>query len=596
MGVVSQIAPETIGSLLHHCSKTKAIRHGLSFHAVVVKSGMQIDVVVSNHILNMYAKCGQITSARKAFDEMSERRNLVSWSAMISGYAQSQQPRMAIEVFSRMTRLHHANEYVLASTLSACASLLALTQGQQIHALSVKFGYSGVSFVANSLITMYMKCGQCNDALRVFSTLSEPDLVSYNGLIAGLVENEQPAKGFELYKEMCRQGVLPDRLSFVGVLGTCSTAEDLWRGMALHCQTIKVNLDSTPFTGNVIIRLYSKYAMIEEAEKAFRLIDEKDVISWNTIIATCCHCNDHEKGLSIFKEMANGVSLWLDDFTYASALASCAWLASMRHGKQIHAHLIRAKLDRDVGLDNALLNMYAKCGCIGYAYTVFNQMDCRNIISWNSIIAGFGNHGHGSKALELFHQMQEIGLDPDSITFVAVLIACNHAGLVDEGQTYFNSMDEIYGIAPEIEHLSCLIDMLGRAGRLKEAEEYMEKFLFGHDPIVLGSILSACRLRGDVLIGERSARNLLKLQPATTSPYVLLSNMYASDGMWNCVAKARKILNASGLKKEPGHSLVEVKGVVEKFTIGDFSHSRIEEIVRTLKTLSCERDEVLGYY
>lgn len=596
MGLVSQIASETIGPLLHRCSITKAIRYGLSLHAAVVKSGMQIDVVVSNHILNMYAKCGRITSARKVFDEISERRNLVSWSAMISGYAQSKQPRMAIEIFSKMTRLHYSNEYVLASAVSACASLLALTQGQQIHALSLKFSYSGVSFVANSLITMYMKCGQCNDALCVFSTLSEPNLVSYNGLIAGLVENEQPDKGFEVYREMCRQGLLPDGLTFVGVWGTCSTTEDLRRGMALHCQTIKLNLDSSPFTGNVIMTMYSKYNMIEEAEKTFRLIKEKDVISWTTIISACCHCDDHEKGLSIFKEMANGDSLWLNDFTYASALASCALLASIRHGKQIHGHLIRAKLDRDVGLDNALLNMYAKCGCIGNAYTVFSQMDCHNIISWNSIIAGFGNHGHGSKALELFHQMKEIGLEPDSVTFVAVLVACNHAGLVDDGQTYFNSMDEIYGIAPEIEHLSCLIDMLGRAGRLKEAEEYMEKFLFRQDPIVLGSILSACRLHGDVLIGERLARNLLKLQPVTTSPYVLLSNMYASDGMWNCVAKARKMLNASGLKKEPGHSLIEVKGVVEKFTVGDFSHSRIEEIVRALKTLSCERDEVLRYY
>ncbi|XP_057499255.1 pentatricopeptide repeat-containing protein At2g13600-like [Actinidia eriantha] len=593
MGVVSQVAPETIGSLLHSCSITKAFRHGLSYHAAVLKSGLQADTIISNHILNLYAKCGKITLARKVFDEMPER-NLVSWSAMVSGYDQAHEPRMAIELFSKMGLV--PNEYVLASAVSACASLLALSQGQQIHAQSVKLGYSSISFVSNSLITMYMKCGRPCNALSVFSSMFEPNSVSYNALIAGLVENEKAERGFEVFKQMCRQGLLLDRCTFVGLLSFCSTADNLRRGMVLHCLTIKLKLDSTPFIGNVIITMYSKFNMIEEAEKAFRLIVEKDVISWNTIIAACCRSDDHAKGLSIFKEMENKVSLSPDDFTFASALAACAGFASIRHGEQIHAHLIRTKLDDDVGVDNALVNMYAKCGCLGYAYTVFNQMGCQNLVSWNSIIAGFGNHGHGAKAMELFERMKEIGLKPDSITFVALLTACNHAGLVDEGQAYFNSMNVIYGIAPGIEHFSCLIDLLGRAGRLNEAEEYMEKFPFGHDQVVLGSLLSACRVHGDVIIGERLARKLLNFHPVTTSPYVLLSNLYASDGMWNCAAEARKMLKGSGLKKEPGHSLIEVEGGVEKFTIGDFSHSRIEDIVHILKTLSWERDEVFSYY
>ncbi|KAL7188204.1 hypothetical protein ACSBR1_038127 [Camellia fascicularis] len=590
MGILSQCAPETIGFLLHHCSKTKAFRYGTSLHASVVKSGLQSDVIVCNHILNMYAKCGNITFARKVFDEMSER-NLVSWSAMVSGYGQAEEPRMAIDLFSKMGLVPVPNEYLLASAISACASLFALTQGQQIHALSVKIGYSFISFVSNSLISMYMKCGRCSDALIVFSSTSELNSVSYNAMIAGLVENKQPDKGFDVYRKLCQQGLVPDRFTFVGVLGICSTADDLSRGMQLHCQTIKLKLDSTPFIGNVIITMYSKFGMIEEAQKVFRLIEEKDVISWNTLITACSHCDDHAKGLSIFKEMTNVISLWLDDFTYASALAACAGIASVRHGKQIHAHLIRTKLDGDVGVDNALVNMYAKCGCIGYAQTVFNKICSHNLVSWNSIIAGFGNHGHGAKALELFEQMKELGLKPDSVTFIALLTACNHAGLVDEGQAYFNSMNEIYGIAPDIEHFSCLIDLLGRAGRLKEAVEYMKFFPFGHDPVVLVSLLSACRLHGDVLIGEHLARKLLKRELVTTSPYVLLSNLYASDGMWNCVAEARKMLKGSGLKKEPGHSLIEVKGAVEKFTIGDFSHARIEQIVHILKTLSWEGDE-----
>ena len=574
---------ETLSSLLHQCSKSKALRCGLSLHAAVLKTCIQLDVFMSNHVLNMYAKCGQITFARHVFDEMLEK-NLVSWSAMISGYDQAGEPQMAIDLYSQMLLV--PNEYIFASVISACASLSALTQGQKIHARSLKFGYESISFVSNSLISMYMKCNQCSDAFSVFTNTPEPNRVSYNALITGFVANQQLERGFEIFKHMLQQGLIPDRFAFMGLLGICTTTENLKRGTELHCQTIKLNLDSTPFIGNVIMTMYSELNLLEEAEKAFKLIEEKDVISWNTFIAACSHSDDHEKGLRVFKQMIEETNIRPDDFTFSSALAACAGLASMRHGKQIHAHLLRTRLYQDLGVDNALVNMYAKCGCISSAYDIYIEMVHHNLVSWNTIIVGFGNHGLGEKAVELFEQMNATGIQPDSVTFIGLLTACNHAGLVDKGQVYFNSMEETYGITPDIEHFSCLIDMLGRAGRLNEAEEYMRKFPFWNDPVVLGSLLSASRLHGDVVIGERLARWLLTRQPVTTSPYVLLSNLYASDGMWDSVAEARKMLKGSSLKKEPGHSLIEVSGIVEKFTIGDFTHSRSKEIEGILKTLS----------
>ena len=275
---------ETLSSLLHHCSKTKALRCGLSLHAAVLKTGTQSDVFMSNHVLNMYAKCGHTTFARQVFDEMFEK-NLVSWSAMISGYDQAGEPQMAIDLYSQMFLV--PNEYVFASVISACASLSALTQGQKIHSRSLKFGYESISFVSNSLISMYMKCNQCSDALSVFTNTPEPNCVSYNALITGFVENQQLERGFEFFKLMRQQGLIPDRFAFMGVLGICTTTENLKRGTELHCQTVKLNLDSTPFIGNVIITMYSELNLIQEAEKAFRLIEEKDVISWNTLTAAC---------------------------------------------------------------------------------------------------------------------------------------------------------------------------------------------------------------------------------------------------------------------------------------------------------------------
>ncbi|KAK4368859.1 hypothetical protein RND71_012651 [Anisodus tanguticus] len=578
------MVPEILGSILHHCSKTKAFHYGLSLHAATIKSGLQGDVFISNHILNMYAKCGNINFASQIFNEMS-KRNLVTWSAMISGYDQDGKHLMAINLYSQMPL--EPNEFVLASALSSCANLLALKLGKQIHAQSIKLGCSSISFVSNSLISMYMKNDQCGDALSVFARTPNLTDVSYNTIIMGLVESNQREKAFEVYKSMCQQGLVPDRFTFVGLLGT----DDLEKGMQLHSQTIKLNLDKTAFIGNIIMIMYSNLNLLDEADKGFRSIKEKDVISWNTLIAACSRCDDHSKALVVFREMVEYYDGRPDEFTYASLLSASAGMGSIQFGQQIHAHLIRTNSSVDIGVGNSLVNMYAKCGCIQYAYTAFRLMTCRNLVSWNSVIAGFANHGDGRKVIKLFEEMKSVGLKPDAVTFLGLLIACNHAGLVDEGLDFFNTMNEIYGVTPDIEHFSCLIDLLGRAGRLKDAEEYMKRYPFGNDSVVLGCLLSACRLHGDVVIGERMAKKLLQLQPVSTSPYVLLSNLYASDEKWDSVAEARKMLKSCGLKKEAGHSLVEVKGSVEKFTIGNFSNSRIEEIVNVLWTLGCGLDE-----
>ncbi|GMH01285.1 hypothetical protein Nepgr_003124 [Nepenthes gracilis] len=290
---------ESVGFLLHRCSDLKALRAGLSLHAAVLKSGMQSHTVVANHVINMYAKCGRINSAHQVFDEMRER-NLVSWAALICGYDQSHEPLVAIQLYSRMPLA--PNEFVLASVISACASVGSLVHGQRAHARALKLGYAPISFVSNALISLYMKCGLCDGALAVFgcSTLV-PNSISHNTLLAGFVENGQPARGLEVFESMCRHGFIPDRFSFAGALGACTDAVNLQGGLQLHCQTMKLKLDSTAFVGNTIMSMYSKFDLIEQVEKVFMEIEEKDIISWNTLIAACSQCDNYLKGLSFFK-------------------------------------------------------------------------------------------------------------------------------------------------------------------------------------------------------------------------------------------------------------------------------------------------------
>ncbi|KAH6802542.1 hypothetical protein C2S51_033988 [Perilla frutescens var. frutescens] len=553
---------QKLGFFLHHCAKAKAFRLGISIHAAAIKTGRLAETSICNHILNFYAKCGTIHSAHQLFDEMLHR-NLVTWSAMISGYDRRDIPHSALELFSEMQKQNFKpNEFVFASALSSCARLRDLILGQQIHALAVKLSHCSVSFVANSLILVYMKCGVCADALSVFddSNFVLPTLVSYNIAITGLVENKLLEKGMGLFTIMLRRGLVPDRFTFAGLFGPGGTVYGLSMVMQLHCQMMKLGLDRMAFSGNVLMTTYSRFSLYEESEKAFRSIVERDVISWNTAITDCCRCEDNSKAVAVFREMMEDQSVSPDDYTYASVLSAAAGLASVRIGKETHGRLIRTGPDWDVGVGNALVNMYAKSGYISSGHNVFEQMEIRNLVSWNSIIAAYANHGDAEKVIALFEEMMSRGVEPDSITFVELLSACSHSGLADEGQVIFESMSRVYGITAGVEHLCCLVDLLGRAGRLREAEEYTRKNLIADDAVVLGCLLSACRLHGDVGVGERIAKRLLQLHPALTtcSPYVLLSNLYAFNMKWGAVLGARNLLQLGGLQKEAARTLIHL--------------------------------------
>ncbi|KAL8526099.1 hypothetical protein ACS0TY_015356 [Phlomoides rotata] len=586
--------PQKLGSFLLCCSKTKEFRRGLPFHAAVIKSGAQADVIIGNHILNFYAKCGRINFAHQVFDEMT-LRNLVTWSALISGYDQSNKPHFALRVFSQMHEHFKPNEFVFASALSSCACMKHLKLGQQIHAQALKLNRGYSVFVLNSLTLMYMKCGACADALSIFddSKHDSSTLVSYNVVITGLVENKQLKMGIEMFNVMCQQGLVPDRFTFAGLLTPSEPIYDLSLVMQLHCLIAKLGLDCTAFSGNVLITLYSKFNLIDETLKAFRTIIKRDVVSWTTAISALCRCENNSKALDVFREMMDDHNVCPDCYTYASVLSSAAGLTSLRIGKEIHGHLIRTRSDWDIGVCNALINMYAKSGSISSSCIVFEHMEIRNLISWNTMISGFANHGLAEKAIALFEEMMRTGLKPDCVTFLELLTACNHSGLANEGQVFFSSMSEVYGITPSIEHLCCLIDLLGRAGRVTEAEEYAYNYYVGDDAVVLGSLLSASRLHEGVSAGEQIAKKLVQLRPVSSSPYVLLSNLYASNRKWDGVLGARKLLQVSGLKKGVARSLINVKGSVEEFIVGDFSHFRMDDILNMLDTLNRMKDEDL---
>ncbi|RLM80255.1 pentatricopeptide repeat-containing protein [Panicum miliaceum] len=534
------------------CAQATAVAH-----AAALKAGHAVDVFLSNHLIVSYAGSGLLDAARRVFDGMP-RRNLVSWSALISCCARAGRPELALELFARM-RGARPNEHIYASVARSCAALRALAAGAQVHGHAVKSGFLGASFVANSIASMYMKCGCFDEGYGVFRTLAEPTVVSYNATISGLAASAQPEKGLEVFRLMKLRGLRPDRFSYAAALGICSDLENPNIGAALHCDTVKIGLDVTAFVGNVILDMYSKHGTITEAEQVFLSVEEKDAVTWNTYIAAHSRHGGYIEALMLFKDMLD-TDVCPDNFTYASALAACAELSLIRHGSQVHCHLIRSREDSDVAVGNAIISMYASCGHMVLALRAFDQLRGRNLCSWNTLISGFGKQGRAREAIETFERMKEAGIAPDSITFTGLLAACNHAGSVDQGMEYFSSMSETYGVSPGAEHVSCVADLLGRAGRLKEAEDHVLASASRDDPVALGSLLSASRVHGDADVGERAAARLLALGPATTSPYVLLSQLHAAGGRRGGAAEAWRMLRGGAArKKDAGRSVVDFR-------------------------------------
>uniref|UniRef100_UPI0040747504 Synthetic PPR-DYW protein n=1 Tax=synthetic construct TaxID=32630 RepID=UPI0040747504 len=520
--------------------------------------------------------------------------SVFSWNSKIRGYARNGQPEEALSLYSQMRRSGiKPDNYTFPFVLKACASLSSLKEGKQIHGHVIKSGFESDVYVQSALIDMYAKCGELEDARKVFDEMPERNVVSWNAMISGYAQNGQSEEALELFREMQQEGIKPSEFTFCSVLSACASLGSLEMGKQIHGYVIKSGFESIVFVGNALIDMYAKCGSIEDARKVFDEMPERTVVSWTAMISGYAQNGQSEEALELFREMQReGVKP--DEVTLPSVLSACANLGALEQGKQIHAYVIKSGFESDVFVGSALIDMYAKCGSIEDARKVFDKMPERDVVSWNAMIAAYAQHGHGKEALQLFQQMQQEGVKPSEVTFTSILSACSHAGLVDEGHHYFESMSPDYGITPRVEHYGCMVDLLGRAGRLDEAEDLIKSMPFQPNVVVWGTLLGACRVHGDVERGERAAERILELDPESAAPYVLLSNIYAAAGRWDEAAKVRKLMKERGVKKEPGCSWIEVNNKVHEFVAGDKSHPQTKEIYAELERLSKQMKEA-GY-
>nr|GLL39389.1 pentatricopeptide repeat-containing protein At5g66520-like [Ipomoea trifida] len=376
---------------------------------------------------------------------------------------------------------------------------------------------------------------------------------------------------------MLLNSVMPNNFTFPPLIRCCCIANAIGEGKQVHGHVIKFGFGSDGFSQNNLIHMYVNFNCLEEARRVFDRLPEKNSVCWNAMIASYVKNDCFYEAFALFQRMrAKGVTI--DKFVAASILSACTGLGALKQGEWIHDYIKKSDIYVDPKLATTIIDMYCKCGCLDKAFDFFNGLPVKGISSWNCMIGGFAMHGKGEAAIKLLKEMEREKVVPDYITFVNVLSACSHSGLIEEGKYYFNYMTKTYGIEAGMEHYGCLVDMLGRAGLLEEARVVIEEMPISPDVGVLGALLGACRIHNNLDLGEDIGKKVIELEPHNSGRYVLLANLYANAGRWEDVAKVRKLMNDRGVKKPPGYSMVELGGVVDEFIAGGRSHPLAREI------------------
>eukprot|EP00250_Pteridium_aquilinum_P017133 c23471_g2_i1 orf=1133-3049(-) len=520
------LEPDSIAELLLLCTSMGALAEGKQLHLLVRNKAVRSNAYLQNNLLNMYTKCGSLAEGQQVFEEMPSR-DVVSWNAMIAGYAKSGNNSEAIKLFWRMQQENvEPNKNTFVCVLRACAPPACIEDGVHIHACVVGCALESNVFVGSALVEMYAKFGSLRDARRVFEDMTVKDVVSWTSMIAGYSESGHGEEALHLFQQMLQEGVYPDKVIFFSVLRACASPAALKHGLKVHLHIIDAGFELDVYVGSALVDMYAKCGNLHLACQVFEQLPIKDVVSWTALISGYEQQGESKEALKIFGEMVNA-NVKPNEVTFVSAINACTALVALNLGVSVHSDIVDFGYESNLYVASALIDMYAKCGSEEGARAVFHRLLNRDAVTWNAMIDGLAQHGNPKAALQYFEQMKQDGVKVNSMTFVGVLAACNHAGLVDEGLCYFDSMQRDHRITPSAEHYACMVDILSRAGHLEAANDFLKKLPSESSMSVLTALLSACRVHGNVDVAKSAVESLIKLEPQKESAYVLLSNVYA---------------------------------------------------------------------
>ncbi|KAL8229241.1 hypothetical protein R6Q57_014141 [Mikania cordata] len=603
--------------VLKSCISQKDLLTGKSIHTRYIKNLIPQSTYLSNHFILLYSKCRRLSAARTAFDTIQHpnvfsfntivsayakesqtiiahqlfdqipQPDIVSYNILISSYADRGDMKPAIRVFMEMRELgFDMDGFTFSAAVTAACNDIRLIR--QLHNLAISGGFSAYASVNNSLITYYSKNMFLDDAKCVFDHMgSKKDEVTWNSMIVAYSQHREGLKALALYREMIHMELRVDIFTLASVLTAFTCLEDLRGGLQFHCQLIKRGFSKNTHVGSGLIDLYSKcQGGMQDCKKVFAEIIEPDLVLWNTMVSGYSQNDDlSEEAISCFMQMQRE-GYQPDDCTFVCIISASSKLSSPTQGKQIHCLVLKSDIPSNkISVSNALITMYSKCGNLRDARQVFDKMPEHNTVSFNSLITSYAQHGFPMEALSLFNHMLETNVTPTSITFISILSACAHTGKVNEGRKYFSLMTDRFGIKPEEEHFSCMIDLMGRAGQLVEAEKLIESMPFNPGIVGWGALLGSCRTHGNLEMAVKAAKQCVLLEPSNAAPYVILAHMYAKANKWEDVATVRKCMRNGGVKKIPGCSWIEINKKIHVFVAEDSSHPMLKEITKFWENL-----------
>ncbi|CAN7110427.1 unnamed protein product [Brassica rapa subsp. narinosa] len=616
MLTASTVSSTAVQDLLSHC---KTLGHIKQLHAHILRTVS--DHRRSSFLFNLSSSSSSINLnySLSLFSSIPSPPEPFLFNLLLRNLSRSDEPRATILFYQR---IRHAggrlDQFSFTPILKAAAKVSAFFEGTELHGLALKIATLSDPFVKTAVMDMYACCGKIVEARKVFDEMPQRDVVTWNTMIERYCRCGFLEEAFKLFEEMKCSTVMPDEMILCNIVSACARSGNARYNSAIYeflkendvrmdahlltalvtmyagagCMDIarefytKMSVRSL-FVSTAMVSGFSKAGRLEDARDIFDRMEKKDLVCWTTMISAYAESDHPEEALRVFDEMCR-YGTEPDEIALGSVVSACASLGVLEKATWVHEYTHRNGFESSLTVNNALINMYAKCGGLDAARGVFEEMPTKNVVSWSSMINAFSMHGEANDALALFARMKQEHVEPNDVTFVGVLYGCSHSGLVEEGKKIFASMADEYNISPKLEHYGCMVDLYGRANRLPEALAVIESMPMAPNVVIWGSLMSACRVHGEIELGELAAKHVLELEPDHDGALVLMSNIYAREERWDDVRKVRRGMEEKNVLKEKGVSRIDLNGESHEFLIGDKRHKRSDEIYAKLKEVVSE--------
>ncbi|OEL27640.1 Pentatricopeptide repeat-containing protein [Dichanthelium oligosanthes] len=552
-----------LGALAAGCARTRDIDAGAQVHACVAKFGVDEDESVTVAVVDMYAKCGWVGSSWRAFT-LALQRSVMSWTSMIAclvNHGSSGYHDTAIELFKKMLVL---KVWPTNATFSCILKVFDVPEllpvGMQVHGCFMKIGTEVGTALGSALMTMYGRCAGVVEMARLASRIRH-DAFSRTSQLGAYARNRHYMEAVGVFREMIMENMAFDQSAITSLLQVCPSFGHLRMVREAHCYALKIFFKLDALLLNAIITVYSRCGDVTSAETVFNHMEKRDIISWTALLTCYAQNGLPQEVLMFFREILRR-GLGSPVFCITSVLRACSTTSNLAAGLQIHSRAVKLGIDDANSVENALITLYASCGNVWVALKIFNSMGNRGIITWNTLLTSFAQHGYEEAAIRLFDLMQE-EVCPDDYTFVGLLSSCSRVGLVKEGCEYFKEMKVKFNLEPKMVHYTCMVDPLAHAGRFCDAMNFIDAMPYEPDQIVWGALLASCKVHGNVKLGRIAARKILEIRPEDPSPYITLSSIHASVDMWDEKSWNRTVFDTQQARKDMGSSWIDAQELSE---------------------------------